>query len=287
MLPAVGLSALDEAGVIQAAVTHLRRVVDASVAFSGEVARSRSSIRLRSTVGMRTGAIDGLDVTASKGLGGRVLASGNPYWVNDYLTDGRISHDYDFAVAAEGLSAIAAVPVRLDREVCAVLYCGLRGAVQIDARTVDRMMHVAGQAAFELRVRLEVTRRMAALETSAALRAVHETPTAEEWEQVREAHAELRLLALQVDDPATRDRVIAISDRLGSREGSPIARSVSPRERDVLALVALGCGNREVATRLGLEVETVKSYLRSASRKLDAHTRMATVAAARRGGVLP
>ena len=43
----------------------------------------------------------------------------------------------------------------------------------------------------------------------------------------------------------------------------------------------------EVANELGLEPGTVKSYLRSAMRKLDAHTRTQAVVAARRVGLLP
>ncbi len=65
--------------------------------------------------------------------------------------------------------------------------------------------------------------------------------------------------------------------------GSPL----SPRELDVLALLAVGCGNAEVAQRLGLLPETVKSYLRNAMSKLGTHSRMETVVAARRGGYLP
>ncbi|MFD0660636.1 response regulator transcription factor [Thermocatellispora tengchongensis] len=66
----------------------------------------------------------------------------------------------------------------------------------------------------------------------------------------------------------------------------PAAR-LSPRELDVLAQVAMGCTNAETARRLGLLHETVKSYLRSAMRKLGTHTRTETVAAARRTGLLP
>ncbi|HVN14930.1 MAG TPA: helix-turn-helix transcriptional regulator [Anaerolineales bacterium] len=47
--------------------------------------------------------------------------------------------------------------------------------------------------------------------------------------------------------------------------------SLSPREQDVTALTCLGYTNPQIAARLGLSVETVKSYLkivlvRSASR---------------------
>jgi DNA-binding CsgD family transcriptional regulator len=63
--------------------------------------------------------------------------------------------------------------------------------------------------------------------------------------------------------------------------------SLAPRELDVLAWVAEGSTNAAVARRLGLRPETVKSYLRSAMRKLGAHTRGEAVATARRAGLLP
>ena len=49
----------------------------------------------------------------------------------------------------------------------------------------------------------------------------------------------------------------------------------------------LACTNAMVAERLGLRPETVKAYLRSAMRKLGAHTRGEAVSAARRAGLLP
>jgi DNA-binding CsgD family transcriptional regulator len=70
---------------------------------------------------------------------------------------------------------------------------------------------------------------------------------------------------------------------------SPAARHVglAPREVDVLACVASGATNAAAAQRLGLRAETVKGYLRSAMRKLGAHTRLEAVVAARRAGLLP
>ncbi|GAA4290370.1 hypothetical protein GCM10023178_77480 [Actinomadura luteofluorescens] len=73
---------------------------------------------------------------------------------------------------------------------------------------------------------------------------------------------------------------------LDEPSGSP-RPVLSPRELDVLSYVAIGCTNAEAAERLGLLPETVKSYLRSAMRKLDSHTRLEAVTAARRAGLLP
>lgn len=109
-------------------------------------------------------------------------------------------------------------------------------------------------------------------------------------EQVRAAHAELRELAQAVDDPALRSRLHAVCRRLAAAEDAPAdlpAPRLAPRELDVLAEVALGRTNAEVGDRLGVFPETVKAYLRSAMRKLQAHTRYEAVVTARRCGLLP
>lgn len=69
--------------------------------------------------------------------------------------------------------------------------------------------------------------------------------------------------------------------------GPSVGVSLAPRELDVLSWVAAGATNAVVAERLGLRPETVKGYLRSAMRKLGAHTRGEAVTAARRAGLLP
>jgi two-component system, NarL family, response regulator DesR len=62
--------------------------------------------------------------------------------------------------------------------------------------------------------------------------------------------------------------------------------SLSPREREVLRLAAGGSTNKEIATRLGLGSETVKTLLSRAFAKLGARNRMEAVTAARERGVL-
>src|SRR3954469_24998240 len=70
-------------------------------------------MRLTDFAGTATLALNGLIVSAGNGLGGRVVTSARPGRVEDYAADPRISHEYDAPVCAEGLRAIAAVPVAL------------------------------------------------------------------------------------------------------------------------------------------------------------------------------
>jgi DNA-binding NarL/FixJ family response regulator len=51
-------------------------------------------------------------------------------------------------------------------------------------------------------------------------------------------------------------------------------------------MAEIGAGNLEIAARLGLGLETVKAYLRSAMRKLAVHNRTAAAHPARQSGML-
>ena len=51
--------------------------------------------------------------------------------------------------------------------------------------------------------------------------------------------------------------------------------------------MALGCSNAEVAARLSLSPDTIKTYMRNISGKLETHSRMESVARARLLGYLP
>ncbi len=61
---------------------------------------------------------------------------------------------------------------------------------------------------------------------------------------------------------------------------------ITPRERDVLALVAQGHSNRGVAAELGLAEETIKSYLSNILQKLQTGDRTEAVVIALRRGLI-
>lgn len=50
----------------------------------------------------------------------------------------------------------------------------------------------------------------------------------------------------------------------------------SPRETEVLALIAEGMGNDEIAAILGIEAPTVKTHIRHVAEKLDVVGRSST-----------
>ena len=58
------------------------------------------------------------------------------------------------------------------------------------------------------------------------------------------------------------------------------------REREILALLADGFGNKQIAARLGISTNTVKTHLELLFDKLDVSTRTEAVTAAARMGLL-
>ncbi|MGW7425886.1 response regulator transcription factor [Streptomyces sp. NPDC054813] len=267
---------------IRGALARLRRATGLPIAFGGLVDADRPQVRISELTGAHTAALRSLAVSSGNGLGGKAVMLARPCAVTDYSVSRQISHEYDIPVAAEGIRSVLAVPVVVRRRVRGVLYGALRTAQPLGDRTLGAAVAAARDVEQALVVRDEARGLLAAARPEPA--AVADPGAA--WEQVREAHAALRALAPRIADPGLRAELLAACGLLTTPV--PAAeRTLAPRELDVLAWVAAGATNAAVAERLGLRPETVKGYLRSAMRKLGAHTRGEAVSAARRTGLLP
>ncbi|OIJ65216.1 helix-turn-helix transcriptional regulator [Streptomyces mangrovisoli] len=277
----------DTAGAVEirGALARLRRATGLPVAFGGLVEPGRQQVRISELSGTATRSLLSLVVTSGNGLGGKAAALARPCAVADYSVSRQISHEYDVPVAAEGLRSVLAVPVVVRRRVRGVLYGALRTAQPLGDRTLGAAVEAARDLEQALVVRDEA--RAVREEARGLLAGARAEPGAgAAWEQVREAHAALRSLAPRIVDPALRAELLAACGLL-TGGGLPQEVALAPRELDVLTWVAAGATNAVAAERLGLRPETVKGYLRSAMRKLGAHTRGEAVSSARRAGVLP
>ncbi|WP_329267170.1 helix-turn-helix transcriptional regulator [Streptomyces sp. NBC_01451] len=280
----------DDDRQLRRAIDSLRHTTGVDLTFGGVVTRGRHA-QLTEFAGNSTRALMGLTLGFGMGLGGKAVALHRPIAVNDYANSKRISHHYDLMVAAEGIRAVVAAPVVVNRTVRAVMYGAVRQSVGLGDRTVDAVMDTARALEQNLAVRDEVAHRLGRLDEPGVAADRAPEPASPQWETIREAYAELRVLAQHLTDSDLRDRVAALSDRLADA-GAPAARRstdpvLSSRELDVLSCVALGRTNTDVASELGLRAETVKSYLRSAMRRLGCHSRLEAVMTARRLGLLP
>lgn len=71
-----------------------------------------------------------------------------------------------------------------------------------------------------------------------------------------------------------------------SRPSTQRVPQLSRREREIIDLLARGLTGEQVAERLVLSSETVRTHVRNAMHKLEAHTRVHAVAIALREGVI-
>ncbi len=121
----------------------------------------------------------------------------------------------------------------------------------------------------------------------------------------KEGPPEPVVIAIEIDDPALSDRLTAsLADVAGlrlARTGEkadavlvspltappyePVA-GLTPREIEVLNLMAEGASNKTIARRLEISVHTVKFHVGSLLDKLDAAGRTDAVAHAARLGVI-
>jgi DNA-binding NarL/FixJ family response regulator len=88
--------------------------------------------------------------------------------------------------------------------------------------------------------------------------------------------------------PETLEALVPGPSRLPVALAPPAGTGLplSPRELEILALVAEGLGNKIVASRLGISEHTVKTHIASIFTKLGAETRAEAVAIGARRGLL-
>ncbi|MEV8370731.1 LuxR C-terminal-related transcriptional regulator [Microbacterium sp. NPDC064584] len=275
-----------DAQLVARAVADLARQTQFPFAFGG--LERDGAVEVTATVGTRTRHLQGLVVRAERGLGGRALVEKRPRLALDYRTSRNITHDYDRAVLGEGVATLFAIPVVVTGDARGVLYCGTWAQSAVNDVMARPAFGIAEALANELRVRDEVERRLAFAPAASPAPGLD----AAAREELRESYAELRSIAAAVADPDVRQRLAALEQRLAALSSDGITGpapsvALSPRETDVLARVALGATNAEIASALALKEGTVKSYLQSAMGKLEASTRHAAVMKARRAGILP
>ncbi len=85
----------------------------------------------------------------------------------------------------------------------------------------------------------------------------------------------------------TRRKVILIDPNFALNEGEMQRRGISKREHEVLELIAKGHSNQEVADKLYVSVNTVKTHLSNLFLKLDAARRTQAIQKAKELRLIP
>ena len=261
-------------GIVTDALRRVRKSCGVPLAFAGVVNNS-TSLRLQHFAGSHAGALAGLSVDVGHGLGGKVVSLNRPMVVEDYLRTPHITHRYNTLIEREGLRAMMAAPIIVNRTPVAVIYGALHTPDPIGGRMLDVL------AAEARAVEQEIVASRARLE--------HGAQNEDELrDRMTAAYMRLRSLADTVDDARLAEQLAAVTDfLLAEAAADSVAVELTGREQDVLSLAALGYSNARIAEALGLTVHTVKSYMKDAMRKLDASSRLEAVVVARRAGLLP
>lgn len=86
-------------------------------------------------------------------------------------------------------------------------------------------------------------------------------------------------------DPAVAGKIIARVANPGGQRGTALGADLSPRERDVLRLLARGMSNSDIASTLFLTEGTVRNYVSSIFGKLSVTDRTQAAVIALRNGL--
>jgi LuxR family transcriptional regulator, regulator of acetate metabolism len=134
-------------------------------------------LEMRAVLGNRAARLPGLYLPAGSGVGGKVLATGMPFSVADYLEAPFDSELVDLVAREEGIAALLAVPISFGGVVRGVLHAGLRRPGRFGAGPTEALSRVATYAGAALaaagdRARVEDLARMR--ERRRMVRALHD-----------------------------------------------------------------------------------------------------------------
>ncbi len=113
--------------------------------------------------------------------------------------------------------------------------------------------------------------RLAAVEAGASAYVLKSDPASSVIEAVRNAADGVNMIS-----PTVIARLVS-----KGKDRAHIRNSLSPREREVLRLLADGVTMREIGKRLGVSYSTVRTHVRSIGLKLGTHSLVNTVVTAR------
>jgi len=241
-----------EARIRRTTVTTARRTFGVSAAFMAT--RTAGGQQIAERDGLHDKRWDMVVVRPGLGLGGRVLDEHRPVASTDYLNDATITDDYRAIVGAEGLRAIACVPVLAAGRVEALLWLANQQPASLADRFIDGACDLAAMAGLAL----GLARQHASLAG-----------------QARSALRSNDMSALR-----------ALAGRLAGDRRAADSHGLTARELEVLRLLGVGATNADVARDLVIANSTAKEHVRNVCMKLGARSRLEAIAKARDAGMI-
>jgi two-component system response regulator NreC len=179
----------------------------------------------------------------------------------------------DFAVVGEAADASEALKQVLQfRPDLLLLDISMPGMSSFEAaRLIEE--HCPGTRIVYLTMHEDQEYLLQALRSGASGYLLKDTPAPHLLQALREIHRGTRQLS-----PRMQGRLPADGNRLTRAESAKAV--LTPREREVMKLLAEGHSVREAAVRLGVSVKTVEAHKFNLMRKLDIHNKAQLVTAA-------
>jgi two-component system NarL family response regulator len=190
----------------------------------------------------------------------------------------RLRVERDLVVAAEAQSAESARRVMAGRSIDVILLDAELPGDSGVAFCIEMMQREHAPCVVMLSAASDAQRIVAAVRAGAVawvrkdesidhlLRVIRGVVRGETWLPPTEARGVLRLLIEHQDDRQDGDELLAV---------------LTPREREVLFHLVQGAGRKEVAARLQLSANTVRTHLQSLMAKLGVHSTLEVVALTR------
>ncbi|MDR7418725.1 MAG: GAF domain-containing sensor histidine kinase [Armatimonadota bacterium] len=136
--------------VLQLVVASARELLASDAALLSLLDDTHGRLVIRAATGLRTDALMGVTMSAGQGVSGRVVQTGQPLIVSDYVADPGITHELDGIIRQEGLQTFLGVPVSARGRTIGCLTVAFRRVRPVTDDDVRLLARMANQAAIAI-----------------------------------------------------------------------------------------------------------------------------------------
>lgn len=252
--------------ILKSGVRVTKRLLGVDVVFAA-LPCSNGGYRVTAQEGLLDCRWDSVNILSGCKLAATAIETRRGVLLSDYTETLAISDHYRSVVAAEGLRALACAPALSSSGDSALFYIGQRRSGGLTIAQFEEFQSIVNATGLVLATAARHREFSRQLDMIAGI--------ARSAAQGTEDAGELRTALARICAAAN-----------GHLDQGDSGIHVTPRERDVLQLLAQGASNRMIATRLVLSETTIKGYIHTLLSKFDAGSRLEIVAIARRRGMI-